>query len=366
MSDGGQDQEDELLEAVMAVVPPVLNGLEVLGQTARYLHPPALDGLLASAIPHKQPVADGLATFNAQPWPEHLARFKAAIGEVASNVMKAFDGLESASTRSNPIMAAYTALRYNTKALEALYPITAMLPPVSRYFLVDSTRDDSALLERLAAADPSDERVGILHAGNAGNERGGFSLYVPEYYDGTPMPLVIALHGGSGHGRGFLWSWLRAARSLGFLVLSPTSRENTWSLMGPDVDTPALKEMLDYVKSNWAIREDQILINGMSDGGTFSYVSGLQEDAPYTHLAPIAASFHPMLMEVAAPERVQGLPVYLTHGALDWMFPVDVARTAHQSLTAAGASVVYSEIEDLSHTYPTEQSEVIARWMMGV
>src|ERR1044072_8111114 len=54
--------------------------------------------------------------------------------------------------------------------------------------------------------------------------RGGFSVYVPEYY--TPdraMPLVMALHGGSGNGRGFLWSWLRDARSLGAIL--PRARQ---------------------------------------------------------------------------------------------------------------------------------------------
>src|SRR5260370_15074993 len=39
---------------------------------------------------------------------------------------------------------------------------------------------------------------------------------VPEYYTADRgWPLVMALHGGSGNGRGFLWSWLRDARSRG-------------------------------------------------------------------------------------------------------------------------------------------------------
>jgi phospholipase/carboxylesterase len=37
-----------------------------------------------------------------------------------------------------------------------------------------------------------------------------FSLYVPETYDAERAhPLVVALHGGSGNGGAFLWSWLR-------------------------------------------------------------------------------------------------------------------------------------------------------------
>ncbi len=47
---------------------------------------------------------------------------------------------------------------------------------------------------------------------------------MPEYY--TPdraWPLVMALHGGSGNGRGFLWSWLRDARSFGAILIAPTA-----------------------------------------------------------------------------------------------------------------------------------------------
>ena len=38
-----------------------------------------------------------------------------------------------------------------TKAIEALYPVAAMLPPVSRFYLEPQSRDDAELLERLAA-----------------------------------------------------------------------------------------------------------------------------------------------------------------------------------------------------------------------
>lgn len=38
--------------------------------------------------------------------------------------------------------------------------------------------------------------------------------------------------------------------------------------------------------SQWPIDEDQVLLTGMSDGGTFTHLAGLQDDAPFTHLAP--------------------------------------------------------------------------------
>ena len=55
----------------------------------------------------------------------------------------------------------------------------------------------------------------------------------------------MALHGGSGNGRAFLWSWLRDARSHGAILVAPTARGQTWALTGPDVDTPNLVRILE-------------------------------------------------------------------------------------------------------------------------
>ncbi|MGE0624569.1 MAG: hypothetical protein AB7I04_14275 [Pseudomonadales bacterium] len=358
------DDTDVLLEATTALIPPLLTGLDALAYVGRHLHPPDLPRLVPEVGAFRGAIAAGLETFSAVAWPEHLSRFSEHARQSASEALKAFDGLAACLEQRNPAMGAYRAMSFSTRAVEALYPVAAMLPPVSRFYLSDPHRASEAVQARLATADPAREEVGILHAGNQPTERGGFSLYVPEYYDGTAMPLVMALHGGSGHGRSFLWSWLRDARTRGVILVSPTSREGTWSLMGPDVDSDNLEAILDWVRDRWQVDPGRMLLTGMSDGGTFSYLSALRTGSPFTHLAPIAASFHPMLVEVADAERLQGLPVYLTHGALDWMFDIEVARMAADALTRAGVDLTYREIDDLSHTYPREENDHILDWLL--
>ena len=189
-------------------------------------------------------------------------------------------------------------------------------------------------------------------------------MYLPEYYDpATAWPLVVALHGGSGNGRAFLWSWVRAARSRGAILVAPTAVGRTWALQGPDPDTPNLARIVEFVAGRWNVDEGRRLLTGMSDGGTFAYVSGLEAGSPFTHLAPVSAAFHPMLTQFADAERTAGLPIHIVHGALDWMFAVDMAREAEQALGRAGAKVVYREIADLSHTYPREMSGEILTWL---
>ena len=262
------------------------------------------------------------------------------------------------------LIAVFRALRHASRAQEALYPLAARLSQVSAFFVDPALREDTGLLARLA--EPGNENTGIIHDHNEPGGRGGFSLYVPEYY--TPdraWPLVMALHGGSGNGRGFLWSWLRDARSRGAILVAPTATGGTWALMGEDADTPNLARILDIVRGRWNIDSTKLLLTGMSDGGTFCYVTGLESTSPFTHLAPVAATFHPLMAEIADAERLRGLPVYLVHGRLDWIFPVQVARQTQQTLAAAGADVTYRELDDLSHCYPREMNAAILNWLGG-
>ena len=364
--------EDALLDAISAVLPPVMTGLEALGHVGRHLHPPNLPQLAAAVASMAAPVTEGLARFREAEFPEHLQDFRKQVIKAAELVSEAFGGLQEAASSPDGAMRGYRAMGRATRATEALYPLASTLPPVSRFFVEPDQREDGDLLERLArglAEAPrrgSEQVVGVVRAGNEPGERGGFSLYVPEYYDDSrSWPVLVAMHGGSGNGHSFLWTWLRTARSRGVILLSPTARGDTWSLMGPDMDSANIDAMLAYVGERWNIDRSRMLLTGMSDGGTFSYVSGLRGESPFTHLAPCSASFHPFLLEAVPAERLEDLPIYLIHGALDWMFPVDIARTASEALSAAGANVTYRELDDLSHAWPRDENPRILDWFLG-
>jgi phospholipase/carboxylesterase len=239
---------------------------------------------------------------------------------------------------------------------------------VSRWFLEPDRRFDDALVARLRDGALRDERgrAGVLHAENERDERGGCSLYVPETWDGrTPLPLVVALHGGHGHGRDFLWTWLRDARSRGVLVLAPTSFDRTWSLMGEDVDAGPLHGIVAHVTERYPVDRTRMLLTGMSDGATYALRCGGRADTPFTHLALLCGVVHPMLIADGGLERLRDRPVYHVHGALDWMFPIATAHLGRDLLLEAGARVVYREIPDLSHTYPREENPKILDWLLA-
>jgi phospholipase/carboxylesterase len=352
--------DDREVDDLTALLPPLLQALESLAFVARHLNPPDLQQVVAAI---GEPEAEVAALRpRLDQWPSELAQVRAPLDAAAGAVAAAFAELRAAAA-TDDLGQAYRALRHAARADEALYPLAQGLPPLSRYFLPPAARADQALAARLAEA-PGGSDTGVFHIDNERGARGGVSLYVPETYDAeTPAPLVVALHGGSGHGRSFLWTWLREARARGAILVSPTSAGGTWALSGTDLDSPRLAEIVAQLGGRWNVDPDRRLLTGMSDGGTFAYVSGLEADSPFTHLAPIAAAFHPMLAQFADPDRLRGLPIHIAHGALDWMFPVAMADEARMVLTAAGADVTYREIADLSHTYPRELNGEILDWM---
>ena len=350
-------------DALVAVLPPLLGTLDVLEHIGRFLAHPIDPDLIAKLgdLDTRLKAAD--ETLRAEEWPDKAAAFQACLTSACLYTLRAADGLRTAHEQDNPMFAAGRALRQTGRALEQLYGLAPYLAPVGRFFLEPSRREDEALMARLRS---TNEGTGVLHAGNDIGQRGGFSVYIPEYLDRSkPAPVVFALHGGAGHGRLFLWNWVREARTRGVIVVAPTARGDTWSLMDPETDSQNLAGILENVGRHVAIDPKRRLLTGMSDGGTFTLLSGIDGVSPFTHLAPVAASFHPMLVVAADHARLQNLPIYLTHGALDWMFPVTVGRTAHKTLEMAGAAVVYREIPDLAHTYPRDENPAILDWFLG-
>jgi phospholipase/carboxylesterase len=351
---------EAVIDDVVAVLPPLLQSLESLGFVARHFHPPSFDRVMKAAGEPDQEL--NAVRSRLTDWPEGFADIRLALDTASDAALAAFSGLRAVQSGNGDITLAFRALRQLPRAEEALYPLAAKFPPVSSFFLNPELCEDADLLARLAA--PAGANTGIVHDDNDPKSRGGFSVYVPEYYaPDRAWPLVMALHGGSGNGRGFLWRWLRDARSLGAILVTPTALGATWALMGEDADTANLSRILDAVRSRWNIDSTKLLLTGMSDGGTFSYVTGLESASPFTHLAPVAATFHPLMAQMADADRLRGLPIHIVHGALDWMFPVQTARISRDALMAAGANVTYREVDNLSHCYPREMNAPILKWL---
>lgn len=251
-----------------------------------------------------------------------------------------------AAPPSERIPRILTALHHLAQAQEHFYPLRALLPPFRDFWSPESTPE-------APPARPSLVRV------SAGGHHGGFALYVPEQYEeGRAWPLIVALHGGSGNGRDFLWTWVREAKRRGYVLVAPTAVGSTWG----DVDEIGLLEILAWTSHRYRIAADQVLLTGLSDGATFTLVYGLAHPEAFRALAPCCGVFHPVNFANGNLDRARDVPIYLVHGALDFLFPVALAHLTRDTLAAAGARLVYRELADLSHTYPRSENPAILDW----
>ena len=337
--------------SVDALERALVQALGVYERAVRYLHPPQIADLQERLKPHVVAFEQALEQAENKP---------GLPGEFLQGMHLIFEALclfMDIDERVQALAFILKSLRKGSQALETLYPLRHAYPALGDVFLEKAAAPRKALLDPVV---PQGAKVGLIHfsPGDDPYAGGSYSLYVQESYDGDrPWPLVVALHGGYGHGRDFLWMWLKEAKSRRFLLLAPSSRLQTWNIVKPDYDYETLISALEMIHNAWNIDPGRLLLTGLSDGATYALACGLAENSPFTALAPIAGVLPPRGLN-----QVQGKRIFWVHGRHDWMFPVRQARQDCEQLQNAGADVTLNVIEDLSHTYPREQNAAILEW----
>jgi phospholipase/carboxylesterase len=235
-----------------------------------------------------------------------------------------------------------------------LYPVRQHLPALRRSWLLDDAD--------LEACEPPSTHVdphsGIQHY-HAEGARGAYTCYVPEYYRADrSWPLLLTLHGGSGNDEDFVWTWLKYAKSRGYLLISAKSFGPTWFPW----DAPSLLRILDEVQGRYQVDPRRILLTGLSDGGSFSYEVGFNVPERFNGLAVLAGILRPHQRSAQASQ----LPVYVAHGERDQLFPVAYIRLVVEKLREWGHNVTYHELPGFGHAYPPGENAAILDWFEGL
>ena len=240
-----------------------------------------------------------------------------------------------------------------------LYNQRAHLPTLRSYWLLpeaESTRD---------ALEPQTDGVGVpvgmIHHPQT-PEHADYSLYVPEYYTADKTwPLIICLHGGYGRGDDYIWTWLRPAKSKGYLLLSPKSLGLTWSVLQPPVDSGSIRAMFDEVCETYSVDRSRVYLSGLSDGGTYTYLLGLDQAELFAGMAPIAGELSPATDMMLRQKLGLDVPIHVIHGVHDFIFPVEAVRSSNELLEHIGYQVKYTELPDWSHalTYSINETHVL-------
>ncbi|MGH7932826.1 MAG: hypothetical protein ACREQN_06600 [Candidatus Binataceae bacterium] len=195
--------------------------------------------------------------------------------------------------------------------------------------------------------------------------RSDCTLYIPEDYSPErPMPMIVALHGGYGQGSEYVWTWLRPARSRRWVLLAPKSWGDTWDMTLRSADTRSVLTMIDEAARDYPIDTARVYLTGLSDGGIFTYILGLEHHQRFRGLAPVAGALHQAIDPMLRERRGKDTPIFVIHGVHDPIFPVTFTRQTTQLLRELGYDVKYEELPEWAHALPYSINEhLVLPWM---
>jgi pimeloyl-ACP methyl ester carboxylesterase len=284
--------------------------------------------------------------------PEHLREFHLKFREAAALLERSMTLFLTAPSPQWTLAFLHSRSHF-CSALYLLYDLRGELPSLRRYFVTEG----SACPADDAPSDRGGKPVGFIHRERDQN-RSDYSLYVPENYSPEQnWPLIICLHGGYGQGNEYIFTWLRPARCKGYILLSPKSIVQTWTMTLESPDTRSILRMVEEVAAEYSIDRSRIYLTGLSDGGIFTYIMGLEHHHMFAGIAPVAGALHLLVQPILREGAGRDLPIYVIHGAHDFIFPVQLTRQTCAMLKELGYNLRYDELPEWGHAYPYSINE---------
>ncbi len=207
-----------------------------------------------------------------------------------------------------------------------------------------------------------------------------YSVVEPDGYDpDRPYPLVILMHGYGSHmgdlvslsphisTDGYLFAFPNAPLRIeiglgmiGFAWSSPPELE-----FDPDGSAERLvDEFITDVFERYKIKIGHVVLGGFSQGGMMAYRHGLRHPDKFKGLISLSSRISPR--DIPKADISQGCQsIFISHGTLDEIIPIDAGHIARDLLTEKGYSTDYHEYE-MAHQITQEVIEDISNWLQSV
>lgn len=159
-----------------------------------------------------------------------------------------------------------------------------------------------------------------------------YEVHLPPAYDGrSPLPLVLALHGGGGTSRGMarLTHFNDVADRRGFIVVYPNAVQSRWmdgretpaSERGGINDVGFISTLIAKLGTELRVDPHRVYATGISNGGFMSHRLVCERLDAITAVAVVAATLAESLAPRCQPSHA--LPMLLIHGTHDPLVPWD-------------------------------------------
>ena len=179
---------------------------------------------------------------------------------------------------------------------------------------------------------------------------------------GKRWPLVVFLHGSGERGKS-----TRVLRKFGpaaqvergrifpFILLTPLcSKYESWNL-------PALESLITDISRRYRVDTARIYLTGLSMGGHAAWALAARNPGRYAAVVPICGEG-----ETGWAPRLKHLPIWVFHGALDPVVPVQRSQEMVDAIRKIGGKpklTLYPKVAHESWT-PAYADESLYRWML--
>ena len=190
-------------------------------------------------------------------------------------------------------------------------------------------------------------------------DRDGVLYLPPQYSHGTPIPLVLLLHGAGGSGTRIVRRFQAYADDLGIAFVAPDSTSATWDRNDRLVsDVEFIDRALAVAFRRVSTTADRLRIGGFSDGASYSLSVGLTNGDLFPRILALSPGF-------CGPAQERGKPLlYFTHGTRDDILPIEItSRRIVPMLQRAGYSVEYHEFDGM-HETPPDVTRPAFEWLV--
>lgn len=196
-------------------------------------------------------------------------------------------------------------------------------------------------------------------------------LYLPSNYDpdaARRWPLILFLHGIGERGDDLTMvkkhgppARLDAGHDLPAIVVSPQCpADMDWTPL-----IPTLVALLDHIGDRYLVDESRVYLTGLSMGGRGAWQLAVAHPHRFAALVPICGSIPNVPGFLDKVCVLKSTPIWVFHGALDQVVPVENSHKLVAALEHCGGNVrltIYPQLEHDSWTTAYGDPELY-RWL---
>ncbi len=193
-----------------------------------------------------------------------------------------------------------------------------------------------------------------------------YLLYLPKDYDAedNKWPLVLFLHGSGERGDDLV-----SVERLGPPMLAEQGKNFPFILVSPQCplgqrwNPLELSVLLDEIEKEYRVDTSRIYITGLSMGGEGAWQLIMSEPYRFAAAAVVCGRTGSAYLDAC---KLKNLPIWVFHGAMDDVVPLEESVRMVKALNACGNNVKFTVYPEANHNAWTKtyNNEELYKWLL--